>query len=61
MKQEFSLNLKGKEWVSLQDSAFLKVNKKAKVDGFRPGKAPRDMYEKNMVNKIFYLKLLIWL
>ena len=46
MKQEFSLKLEGKEWVSLQDSAFAKVNKKAKVDGFRPGKAPRDMYEK---------------
>ena len=46
MKQEFSLNLKGKEWVSLQDSAFEKVSKKAKVDGFRPGKAPREMYEK---------------
>ena len=46
MKQEFSLILKGEEWVSLQDCAFLKVNKKAKVDGFRPGKAPRDMYEK---------------
>lgn len=46
MKQEFSLELKGKEWVSLQDSAFEKVSKKAKVDGFRPGKAPREMYEK---------------
>ena len=46
MKQEFSLKVEGKEWVSLQDSAFEKVSKKAKVDGFRPGKAPREMYEK---------------
>ena len=46
MKQEFSLVVKGKEWVSLQDAAFEKVNKKAKIDGFRPGKAPRSAYEK---------------
>ena len=46
MKQEFNLEVKGKEWVSLQDEAFNKVNKNAKIDGFRPGKAPRSMYEK---------------
>ena len=46
MKQEFSLKVEGKEWVSLQDAAFEKVNKNAKIDGFRPGKAPRSMYEK---------------
>ena len=45
MKQEFSFELKGKEWNSLQDVAFEKVNKKAKIDGFRPGKAPRSVYE----------------
>lgn len=46
MKQEFSLKVEGKEWVNLQDAAFEKVNKDAKIDGFRPGKAPRAMYEK---------------
>ena len=46
MKQEFSLKVEGKEWVRLQDTAFEKVNKDAKIDGFRPGKAPRNMYEK---------------
>ena len=46
MKQEFSLVVKGKELVELQDEAFEKVNKKAKIDGFRPGKAPRSAYEK---------------
>lgn len=46
MKQEFSLVVKGNEWVSLQDEAFKKVSKNAKIDGFRPGKAPRSMYEK---------------
>ncbi len=46
MKQEFSLIIKGNEWEELQDLAFEKVNKEAKIDGFRPGKAPRSMYEK---------------
>ena len=45
MKQEFSFELKGKEWDALQNDAFEKVNKKAKIDGFRPGKAPRAVYE----------------
>ena len=48
MKQEFSLKVEGKEWGSLQDTAFEKVNKNAKIDGFRPGKAPRSMYEKKI-------------
>jgi len=47
MKEEFSLKVSGKEWEELQNSAFEKVNKKAKIDGFRPGKAPRSVYEKN--------------
>ena len=47
MKEEFNLKVSGKEWKELQDVAFEKVNKKAKIDGFRPGKAPRNIYEKN--------------
>lgn len=46
MKQEFNLVVKENEWVSLQDEAYKKVSKNAKIDGFRPGKAPRSMYEK---------------
>ena len=51
MKQEFELVVKGKEWGNLQDEAFEKVNKSAKIDGFRPGKAPRSMYEKKYGNQ----------
>ena len=51
MKQEFELVVKGKEWGTLQDEAFEKVNKSAKIDGFRPGKAPRSMYEKKYGNQ----------
>ena len=46
MKQEFNLVVKGKEWEELQNVAFEKVNKEAKIDGFRKGKAPRNVYEK---------------
>ena len=46
MKEEIKFSVKGIEWEKLQDEAFEKVNKKAKIDGFRPGKAPRNIYEK---------------
>jgi len=55
MKEELVLKLEGKEWGNLQNEAFNKVNKKAKIDGFRPGKAPREIYEKNYGKQdIFY-------
>ena len=57
MKQEFSFKIEGIEWGKLQDSAFEKVNKKAKIDGFRPGKAPRSVYEKNYGNQWIIIEL----
>lgn len=46
MKEEIKFSVKGIEWEKLQEEAFEKVNKNAKIDGFRPGKAPRNIYEK---------------
>lgn len=46
MREEVNFKLEGKEWIELQDKAFEKLNKKANIDGFRPGKAPRDIFEK---------------
>lgn len=46
MREEVNFKLEGKEWVELQDKVFEKLNKKANIDGFRPGKAPRDIFEK---------------
>ena len=46
MKQELEFKLEGKEWGNIQEEAFNKLNKDAKIDGFRPGKAPRAMFEK---------------
>lgn len=47
MKKVVNVKLEKEEWVKQQDKAFEKLNKKAKIDGFRPGKAPRDVYEKH--------------
>ena len=46
MKEELEFKVEGKEWETLQTSAFNKLNKDAKIDGFRPGKASREMFEK---------------
>ena len=46
MKKVVNYKVNGEEWVKACDKAFLKLNKNAKIDGFRPGKAPRSMFEK---------------
>ena len=46
MKKQISYKVSGNDWVVAQDKAFKKLNSKAKIDGFRPGKAPRSVYEK---------------
>lgn len=44
---EIEIKLEGKEWKESVDRAFKEEQKKAKVDGFRTGKVPRDVYEKH--------------
>ena len=46
MKKVVNYKVEGKEWVEAQNKAFEKLNKNAKIDGFRPGKAPRSVFEK---------------
>ena len=43
---EIEIEIKGKEWEKALGDAFNKVIKTVKIDGFRPGKAPRNIYEK---------------
>lgn len=45
-EKEIKMELEGKEWEKCLDKAFHKNNKKAKIDGFRPGKAPKDVFIK---------------
>ena len=43
---EITIRIEGTEWESAKDEAFKEANKKAKIDGFRPGKAPKDVFIK---------------
>lgn len=43
---EIEIEVKNKEWKNAVDEAFNKAIKTAKIDGFRPGKAPRSIFEK---------------
>lgn len=43
---EVTIEVNGDEWKKVIDDTFKKVIKTVKIDGFRPGKAPRDIYEK---------------
>ena len=44
--KEITIKIEGKEWEEALDKAFKKANKKAKIDGFRPGHAPKDVFLK---------------
>ena len=46
MKKVVEIKVNGNDWKEAQDKAFEKLNKKAKIDGFRPGKAPRSVFVK---------------
>lgn len=43
---EVTITIDGDEWKKILDDTFKKVNKTVKIDGFRPGKAPRNIFEK---------------
>lgn len=43
---EITIKIEGSEWEDAKDRAFKEANKKAKIDGFRPGKAPKDIFIK---------------
>lgn len=43
---EITIEINGEEWEKALDSAFKKLIKKVKIDGFRQGKAPRNIFEK---------------
>lgn len=45
--KEIVIKVEGEKWENALDKAFKKANAKAKIDGFRPGKAPKDVYLKH--------------
>lgn len=44
--REITIKIEGKEWQDALDKAFDKANKKVKIDGFRQGKAPKEVFIK---------------
>lgn len=52
---EVVIKIEGEEWKKALDKAFKEKQKEAKVDGFRKGKVPRDIYEKNYGKEALYL------
>ena len=46
MKKQVNYKVTGEEWTEAKDKAFAKLSKKVKVDGFRAGKVPRNVFEK---------------
>ena len=53
-KHEFTIKINGEDWEKAQDAAFVKRNKNAKIDGFRPGKAPKDVFIKHYGKESLY-------
>ncbi len=55
MKKVIEFKVEGEKWENAQTKAFNKLNKTAKIDGFRPGKAPRNIFEKKYGKNDIYL------
>ena len=45
--KEIVIKVEGEKWEKALDKAFKKANAKAKIDGFRPGKAPKNIFLKH--------------
>lgn len=54
-EKEIEIIVEGKFWEEALDKAFNKANKKAKIDGFRPGKAPKDIFIKKYGMESLYM------
>ena len=52
MKQVINFKAQKEDWEKAKDTAFNKLNQKSKIDGFRPGKAPRSVFERNYPGQI---------
>ena len=49
------MKVEGKDWENCLDKAFKKKNKEIKVDGFRKGACPKDIYIKKMGIESLYM------
>ena len=54
-ERKFNVKIEGEKWQQALDKAFEKANKKAKIDGFRPGKAPKEIFLKRYGVESLYM------
>ena len=52
---DVQVKIEGEEWTKALDQVFAKKQKTVKVDGFRPGKGPRNVYEKKFGKESLFL------
>ncbi|HIR49169.1 MAG TPA: trigger factor [Candidatus Faecimonas gallistercoris] len=52
---EVVIKIDGEAWIKALDQAFQKKQKTAKVDGFRKGKVPREIYEKHFGKESLFI------
>ncbi len=55
MKENYTLKLEGKEWEDCLKEAFNKKKKDLKMDGFRKGQVPMDVYVKKVGIETLYM------
>ncbi len=54
-KQEVVIKIEGQDWTDAVDKAFEEKRKDVTVSGFRKGKVPRNIYEKNFGKESLYM------
>lgn len=54
-EKKITIKIEGEKWEDALDKAFEKANKKAKIDGFRPGKAPKDIFLKKYGKEALFM------
>ena len=55
MKESYTLKLEGKEWKDCLKEAYKKKKKEVKIDGFRKGQVPYDVYVKKTGVETLYM------
>ena len=51
---KFTFEVSEEDWQIAIDKAYLKLKNKFKIEGFRPGKAPKKMIENMYGKEVFY-------
>ena len=53
--KEITVKIEGKEWEEALDKAYEKASKNVKIDGFRPGHAPKELFLKKYGKQSLYM------